>query len=460
MPRKKTSPDIALSVDAIQLRKSVGAIHTSASLTLVQRKLANVLLYNAYDNLTKKRTHTIPLPILCTMMGWEASNRIEHLKDAMRALASTTVEFNLKEDGKETWRTMAMLSFGEIQGGTCTYRYDEYLAEKFFDPAIYAMINLGVQKCFDSGQALNLYENTVRFRNTKDGSTGYWSLPFLRSVIGATATYYDEFRRLNDRAIKPAIKQINEESDIMIDAEAKKAGKTVVSMRFLVRGKTPEELEAQAKRRKQTMLPGMSFIESVDAYQDLRETEAFKLLRKHGISERLAFAWIQERGEQVVMDLVTYTEERDSKSLIKTNTKTYLTHLVKSGAEVGQSEYDKEKTKTKEAQTAEVQTETQQKRLVELEAEFRTMRIKVARNNLTLEERQMHAKAWLATPEWQGRAGSYDPTKGRFSDAATNIGFEQVYLVKVLSKPHSPEEFRTWLKTTKKLDPEKLGLKG
>ena len=459
MPRKKTSPDIALSVDAIQLRKSVGAIHTSASLTLVQRKLANVLLYNAYDNLTKKRTHTIPLPILCTMMGWEASNRIEHLKDAMRALASTTVEFNLKEDGKETWRTMAMLSFGEIQGGTCTYRYDEYLAEKFFDPAIYAMINLGVQKCFDSGQALNLYENTVRFRNTKDGSTGYWSLPFLRSVIGATATYYDEFRRLNDRAIKPAIKQINEESDIMIDAEAKKAGKTVVSMRFLVRGKTPEELEAQAKRRKQTMLPGMSFIESVDAYQDLRETEAFKLLRKHGISERLAFAWIQERGQQAVMDLVTYTEERDSKSLIKTNTKTYLTHLVKSGAEVGQSEYDKEKAKAQEAKSRETQTEAQKIRLKELRTEYQVECSRKALKALTPAERHAHAIAWTETEEGQGKAQDYDQSKGDFKDVVNRARFSG-YLRKVVHKPYTLEEFKTWLKTTKKLDPEKMGLEG
>ena len=459
MPRKKTSPDIALSVDAIQLRKSVGAIHTSASLTLVQRKLANVLLYNAYDNLTKKRTHTIPLPILCTMMGWEASNRIEHLKDAMRALASTTVEFNLKEDGKETWRTMAMLSFGEIQGGTCTYRYDEYLAEKFFDPAIYAMINLGVQKCFDSGQALNLYENTVRFRNTKDGSTGYWSLPFLRSVIGATATYYDEFRRLNDRAIKPAIKQINEESDIMIDAEAKKAGKTVVSMRFLVRSKTPEELEAQAKRRKQTMLPGMSFIESVDAYQDLRETEAFKLLRKHGISERLAFAWIQERGQQVVMDLVTYTEERDSKSLIKTNTKTYLTHLVKSGAEVGQSEYDKEKAKAQEAKSRETQTEAQKIRLKELSTEYQAECSRKALKALTPAERHAHAIAWTETEEGQGKAQDYDQSKGDFKDVVNRARFSG-YLRKVVHKPYTFEEFKTWLKTTKKLDPEKMGLEG
>lgn len=438
-----------------RLKKSVGAIHSSGKLTLVQRKLANVLLFSAYDNLLSKRSHSIPVPIMCAMLGWEASNNIDLLKEALSALQETRLEFNLREDGHDVWESMTMLAYARIKNGVCTYSYIEALAEKLYDPAMFAMINLQVQKRIDSAYALNLYENALRYKDTNTGSTGRWELSFFREIVGATAAYCDDFRLLNRKVIKPAMEKINEVSDIMITVEYEKQARSVVALKFHVREKTDAE-----KQVLQATLPGMSFPESVDAFSEVRNTEAFKALSKHGITDRLAFAWIQEKGEQAVLDLVAYTEERDSKNLIKTNTKTYLTHLVKSGAEVGPSEYDKEKAKVKEVQAVAAQTETQKKQVADLEAEFRTQRIKDARNALTLEEREVHARAWLETPEGQGRAGSYDSTKGRFKDGVTNIQFEQVYLAKVLAKPHRQSEFLAWLRDTKKLDPAKLGLEG
>jgi len=175
-----------------RLKKSVGAIHSSEKLSLVQRKLANVLLYAAYDNLMQTDTHTIPVPIMCSMLGWDGSNRIEYLKEAIASLQETRLEFNLREDGEDTWESMTMLSYAKIKNGVCTYRYDKALAERFYDPAIFAIINLRVQRKIDSAHALNLYENCIRYKNTNTGSTGSWSLDFFREIVGGTS------RRLSD----------------------------------------------------------------------------------------------------------------------------------------------------------------------------------------------------------------------------------------------------------------------
>lgn len=156
---------------------------------------------------------------------------------------------------------------------------------------------------------------------------------------------------------------------------------------------------------------------------------------------------------------MAYTEERDSKNLIKTNTKTYLTHLVKSGAEVGQSEYDKEKAKTQEAHSRETHTEAQKVRLKELETEYLAERSREALKALTLDTRHAQAMAWAETEEGQGRAGDYDRTKGDFKDVVNRARFSG-YLRKVVHQPYTPEDFKTWLKVTKKLDPAKLGLEG
>lgn len=459
MPRKRkehTASNLPQALPPEQrLRKSVGAIHSSGNLSLIQRKLANVLLYAAYDNLLSKRTHTLPVPIMCAMLGWEESNRIDYLKETLVALQQTSIQFNLREDGQEVWESMSMLSYAQIKNGVCTWRYDEALAEKLYDPAMFAMINLQVQRRIDSAYALNLYENALRYKDTNTGSTGRWELGFFREIVGASSAYYDDFRKLNSKIIKPSMEKINEVSDIMISVEFEKQARSVIALKFHVREKTDAEKQAL-----QATLPGMSFPESVDAFAEVRNTEAFKALTKHGIAERLAFAWIQERGEQGVIDLVAYTEEKDKQNLIKTNTRTYLTHLVKTGAEVGASEYDKEKAKAKQVEVVEAQTEAQKKRIDELESEYRTTRIKEARNALTLEDREAHARAWLETPAGQGRAGQYDAAKGRFKDSVVNIQFEQVYLAKVLAKPYTPSEFIAWVREAKQLDPAKLGLEG
>lgn len=437
-----------------RLKKGVGAIHSSGKLTLVQRKLANVLLYAAYDNLLSKRTHTVPVPIMCAMLGWEESNRIDYLKEALAALQETRLEFNLREDGGETWESMSMLAYAKIKNGVCTYSYIEAMAEKLYDPAMFAMINLQVQRRIDSAYALNLYENAIRYKDTNTGSTGRWDLGFFREIVGATAAYCDDFRLLNRKVIKPAMEKINEVSDIMIDVEYEKHGRSVVALKFFVREKTDEE-----KQVMQTALPGMSFPESVDAFAEVRNTEAFKALTKHGIAERLAFAWIQERGEQGVIDLVNYTEEKDAQNLIKTNTRTYLTHLVKTGAEVGASEYDKEKAKVKQVRTVEAQTEAQKQRIAELRAEFVSEQSRQALLAVSPEEKMKHAHAWSASEEGQGSAGGFDSAKGEFRDVVHRAKF-RTYLLKAIARPFDAQAFITWVQDTKHLDPVKLGLQG
>lgn len=450
--RTHVGPVEKLSAVEQRLKKSVGAIHSSGTLTLVQRKLANVLLYSAYDNLLSKRTHTIPVSIMSAMMGWDASNRIDHLKEALLALQQNTIQFNLREDGHEVWESMSMLSYAKIKNGVCTWRYDEALAEKLYDPAMFAMINLKVQRQLDTAYALNLYENLYRFRNTNQGSTGEWTLGFFREIIGATASYYDDYRELNRKIIKPSLEKINRDTDIEATMVPVKESRQVVGLKFFVREKSDEE-----KAKMPSTLPGTSPKDGIDSFAEVRNTEAFKALIKHGISERLAFAWIQERGEQAVIDLVAYTEDRDAQRLIKTNTRTYLTHLVKSGAEVGKTEYEKEKAKAQEAKVSETQTEAQKTRLAELETEYQAERSRKALKALTPEERQAHAMAWTETEEGQGRAGDYDPSKGDFKEVVSRARFGD-YLRKAIRKPYTQEDFKVWLKTTKKLDPAKFGL--
>ena len=78
------------------VKKHVAAIHISGKLTLLQRKLSNVLLLNAYDAITTKPKHQIDARTLCMMVGYN-SNDMETLKQSLRSLAETVAEWEEKD---------------------------------------------------------------------------------------------------------------------------------------------------------------------------------------------------------------------------------------------------------------------------------------------------------------------------------------------------------------------------
>ena len=98
----------ALRRDAV--KKNVAAIHVSGKLTLLQRKLSNVLLLNAYDSLVTRPSHQIDARTLALMVGYN-SNDTETLRQSLRGLAETVAEWDmLGKSGKPEWGVSSLLS--------------------------------------------------------------------------------------------------------------------------------------------------------------------------------------------------------------------------------------------------------------------------------------------------------------------------------------------------------------
>ena len=112
------------------VRKHVAAIHVSGKLTLLQRKLSNVLFLNTYDTITTQAFYRIDARTLCLMIGYN-SNDTDTLKAALRGLAETVAEWDmLDEKGQQEWGVSALLSYAKLKGGVCEYAYSPALAPK------------------------------------------------------------------------------------------------------------------------------------------------------------------------------------------------------------------------------------------------------------------------------------------------------------------------------------------
>ncbi|WP_164660170.1 replication initiation protein [Tropicibacter sp. Alg240-R139] len=273
------------------VKKNVAAIHISGKLSLLQRKLSNVLLLNAYDALTNAQTHTIDARTLATMVGYN-SNDMDTLRASLRALAETVAEWDmLDEEGRQEWGVSSLLSFAKLKNGVCEYSYSPALAQKLHDPKIYALINVHIQRNFTSGHGLALYENCYRFVRT--GSTGWWSLDIFRKLMGVDgSSYYESFKHLNAKIIKPAVAEVNRNSDIEITAEFKKKGRAVADVRFLIKEN-----------------PQLAMFQIGDD-DGIRNLSVYKKLVAQGVSDRLARQWISEHGEDHVAEKLDYVRRQ------------------------------------------------------------------------------------------------------------------------------------------------------
>ena len=271
------------SSDKQILKKHVAAIHIGAPLSLLQRKLVNALLYNAYDGLLTNQSHTISASVLCEMIGFDSKN-IAYLKAALKGLMETVVEFDvLEEDGKSSWEAMVLLSYARIKDGECTYRYERALAEKLYHPDVYSKINLSVLREMNSAHALVLYENCYRYVDI--GRTAWWDVDVFRKLMAVdTMPSYKPFKALNRNVIQPAMKEVNKLSNIQVSMETIMQGRTVTSLRFIVQPNA------------QLSLIGM---EEDDA---INSSPAYKALLAEGISKTLARAWVLEHEESYIFE--------------------------------------------------------------------------------------------------------------------------------------------------------------
>jgi hypothetical protein len=218
----------------VEVKKHVGAIHVKGSLLLLQRKAANALLLNAYEELPDDsvKEHSVRVSELAAAIGYD-SNDHETLKRTLEALVDLKITWNLLDPaGQREWGVGSFLASARIKGGVCRYAYPAPLRELLYNPQIYARVNLAVQTRFSSGPALALYENCLRF--LKVGTTGWISLEDWRGLLGVGDGQYPEYKRFRSKVLTPSVKQVNEHSDIRIAMETKREKRRVAALRFSV----------------------------------------------------------------------------------------------------------------------------------------------------------------------------------------------------------------------------------
>lgn len=217
------------------VKKHVATIHCSNKLSLLERKISNALLYHAVPKLNQELMHTISIAELRQLLNFN-SNNTKALKDAIRSLISTVIEWNLLGDDVdmlEGWNATTILASVTFKEGVCSYQYSEVLKKLLVDPKVYGRVNLIVQSRFKSAYGLALYENCVRYRGLPQ--TKRFPYATFRKLMGVQDDQYQEFKYFNRRVLSPAVAEINACADISIVPDIQRKGRKVDSIMFYLK---------------------------------------------------------------------------------------------------------------------------------------------------------------------------------------------------------------------------------
>lgn len=280
--------------EKLEVKKHVGLIHSVNKLSLLERKIANALLYNAYDVLLTRTEHQIHIADLAKLIGYD-SNDHKILKKSLMSLMSTVMEWNILDKDvteKTVWVASTMLADAKIDGPICTYSYSKRMSELCYHPEFYARLNLKELAEFKSTYGIALYENCVRYQNIPQ--TPWFDLDLFRKLMGVGNGKYKTFRDLNKRVISQAVKEVNTYSSIAVRPAYEKTGRVVSKIKFLIgRHGVEKQLEAnfELNNTQHTLLNKLKSqygFSEPDARHILNEYNESYLLEKMSIIESSA----------------------------------------------------------------------------------------------------------------------------------------------------------------------------
>jgi plasmid replication initiation protein len=220
----------------IEVIKHSAAIQIQNNITLLQRRLWNGLLYNAYNELPTEEEHHITLQELANLIGYD-SHDMEYLKGASLAMMHCILQWNiLNKDGSTEWGATALLAQIKIHRGTCTYAYSPELRRRLHNPSMYARLDLNLQKQFESKYALALWELCSDYLGSgrQHGETPLISVEQFRTLIGLRDGSYPQFMNFNQKVLKPAVAEINRVSDFRVTVDYLRQGRRVTALKFKI----------------------------------------------------------------------------------------------------------------------------------------------------------------------------------------------------------------------------------
>jgi Initiator Replication protein len=214
-------------------------------LTLHDRRIYNLLLLNAWENLGEPVEHSIYKREL--RGSHDVNDRVgESIDRLMGAFARVPIV----RDGKPAVRRVHLLGTSdEIRNkdGRLYYHFPLELRAIFKQSGQFARLQKDVMFAYTSKYALALYEVVQKRGNLKHKWNEEFSVERFRELLNVEKDKYRDFKNLNLRVIGPSVLEVNGLGEFGCKVESVYKGRKVIALRLSWWAKSLEQKKAALK---------------------------------------------------------------------------------------------------------------------------------------------------------------------------------------------------------------------
>lgn len=221
----------------------------------------NILVKNAKEqkNLWKQnniqikdseKIYRISRKELMKRMDYKSTNR-GPFKKALIEMQNLKASWDvLGSDTTNKWASCVLLPFVQCDEEYVTYAFVNLIEPMLFESAIYSKLDLVIQKNLKLDASRKLYDWLNRYRTNPSHLSNKSAWQFWKTVIHGKDenSYTKEYKIFKRDKLKPAIKEINEISDLIIELiEDKDGTRSVQYLQFKVFEKPKFSTESEEK---------------------------------------------------------------------------------------------------------------------------------------------------------------------------------------------------------------------
>lgn len=338
--------------------KPTGTVQIANKFSLVERKLLNAIIWHSQKNKFKRDELSIPIRDVFSLIGLEKSANYEVIKDALRVLTSTIIEWNtFGEDRITEWGVCTFLASGIIKNGKLKYILNPKLVEQINQPTLYAKILLLVQSQVKKRHALVLYEFFLDAlsRAQQDSLNIIVPVSNLYHLLGVNQEM--TYKIFNRDVIKPSLNEISKHTDVDVSCTVNRKGRCVHEIVFNLEKRDSLQLSLDFDIKKNlNEINNFSLADSILDIEDnpLNEADLFNLLKLHGIGEKKAKQLVVTFDPARILGNISYLLDQQRQGKTIANIQAYLIKSIeedyrpkKSLTDVSEEKIQQEKKQTK-----------------------------------------------------------------------------------------------------------------
>lgn len=242
--RSDRHDDLVAAGEVIDLKFREGA----RTLSTRSAKLFHLLVKNAGGKVVQPIQHRVPIS---TLIGNGLGNlTLEEVTDCVEELIGVIVHVEVRDEPrrKPHVKSGGFLSLVErdidVERGELVYEFSSAMRYVFERSAYWAVLDRRATLAFDSRYAIRLYELIALRSGLAHKHAETFALSDLRARFGVPAGKLPAYGNLRQKAIDPAVAEVNHVSPFVVSYEPIKEGRAVKAVRFTWRDKTSSEKKA------------------------------------------------------------------------------------------------------------------------------------------------------------------------------------------------------------------------